>query len=323
VALAGTLLARARPAVRKRILKGSILVLGIPMMLLLVFRPFEKRLPPLPSTLDAASAASSGAPAARTPRRDARGVEQVWVPAGCFRRGSDPARDPAAHGYETPQHDVCFREGFWIDKYEVTHAAYERFIAAGGYTRRELWSVEGWAWKGDRQRPEDPPGFAGPRQPRVWISYYEAEAYARWRGGRPPTEAEWEYAARGPKSSRYPWGEEWDRHRANVQESGIGKTVNVDEYASGRSWCGAYNMAGNAWEWIADWYDAGIYRRAVRMDPPGPAAGTERVIRGGSYASPPTSARSARRSHPAPSHRSTSMGLRVVSDPETRERSEE
>jgi formylglycine-generating enzyme required for sulfatase activity len=285
-------------------------------MLFLVARAFDRRLPPLPTTIVQGPAIAAGVPAAGTVREDEKGVEQVWVPPGCFRRGSDPAKDRAAHWYETPQHDACFRQGFWIDRYEVTNAAYEAFIADGGYTRRDLWSEDGWAWKGARSRPESPPGFDAPQQPRVWISWYEAEAYARWRGGRLPTEAEWEYAARGPESRIYPWGDQWDGSRANIQESGLDKTVEVDRYKNGRSWCGAYQMAGNAWEWIADWYDAAIYRRAIRDAPQGPATETERIIRGGSYASPRTSARSARRSHPIPSHRSVSMGLRVVSEPE-------
>ncbi len=270
---------------------------------------------PLPSAItpEARAAVHAARPPAGTTRADAKGVEQVWVPPGWFRRGCDPARDGDANWYETPEHDCHITRGFWIDKYEVTNAAYERFVADGGYTQRAWWSEEGWTWKGERMRPDDSPvEMRAANLPRVWVSWYEAEAYARWRGGRLPTEAEWEYAARGPESPIYPWGDRWDAGRANSQENGLDRILPVDSYVESRSWCGALNLAGNAWEWIADWFDPKAYRLALREDPQGPAAGTERVIRGGSWKSPATSVRSARRSHPVPSHRSISMGFRIV-----------
>ena len=249
----------------------------------------------------------------------------MWVPPGCFRRGSDPAKE-RANRYETPQHDVCLTAGFWIDKYEVTQASFQQFVDEEGYLRPEYWSGEGWGWKGSLAAPQPAPQeFSSPQQPRNWITSYEAEAYARWRGGTLPTEVQWEYAARGPQSTIYPWGDEWDVGRANVGKSGHGRTVDVDQYENGVSWCGAFHMAGNVREWTADWYDANLYQLHILHDPTGPPAGTERAVRGGSYASfgsrflwfdyPPDSARAARRSSTVPTHRSVALGMRVVSLP--------
>jgi len=246
-------------------------------------------------------------------RRDGRGIEQVWVEPGCFVRGSNRWRDWLAEEDEAPAHEVCFSKGFWTDRYEVSNAAFAVFVAAGGYLEKGFWSGEGWRWKGNRPGPDEPPerGFQNPHHPQVWISWYEAEAYARWRSARLPTEAEWEYAARGPSSSIYPWGDRWDLSKANVTESGHSPTQpkllrtatsSVTSYASGVSWCGAFNMSGNVWEWTADWYRADYYRLRERLDPAGPESGTTRVQKGGSHGSsgefgvvPPGSARAAAR----------------------------
>jgi formylglycine-generating enzyme required for sulfatase activity len=97
------------------------------------------------------------------------------------------------------------------------------------------------------------------------------------------------------------------------------KTVVVDSYENGRSWCGAFNLAGNAWEWTADWYDPELYRKAMRNDPQGPKISTEpvmeRVLRGGAWGGPPSSARSARRARDIPSYRSVTIGIRLVNTP--------
>lgn len=121
-------------------------------------------------------------------RIDAHGVEQVWVPPGCFEMGSG-LDDLGAHANETPRHTVCLDRGFWMDRYEITNAAFLEFAAARGFRDRRYWSEQGWrAHAGMREPFRDVEGYTDPRQSRVKISWYEAEAYARWRGGRLPTE---------------------------------------------------------------------------------------------------------------------------------------
>src|SRR5690606_34310947 len=112
--------------------------------------------------------------------------------------------------------------------------------------------------------------------PKVCITWYEAEAYASWRGGRLPTEAEWEFAARGADSLIYPWGNEWDTTLANVEESeGL---MPVGSYPDGVSWVGAQDMAGNAMEWVADWLGSS-YRGLLDQteNPTGPETGRIKV----------------------------------------------
>jgi formylglycine-generating enzyme required for sulfatase activity len=208
----------------------------------------------------------------------------MWVPPGCFQMGSDPTTDHAAQFQEQPQHTVCITHGFWIGAYEVTNREYQPFIDSGGYQEPAYWSAEGWAWLHNIgvTGPQRNDGFTDEWEPRVGVSWYEAEAYVRWRGCRLPTEAEWEYAARGPDSSIYPWGNAWDSSKVNA-EGTVGHTSRVGNYDAGRSWVGAYDMAGNVWEWVADWWDATYYQGRVRDDPSGAVQGSNRVSKGGSW----------------------------------------
>jgi formylglycine-generating enzyme required for sulfatase activity len=200
-----------------------------------------------------------------------------------------------------------------MDAYEVTNAAYQKFIDAGGYTTREYWSDAGWSWKQGNNitGPKASSGFTDAQQPRVGISWYEAEAYAKWRGGRLPTEAEWEYAARGPDSLLYPWGNTWDGSKANTYENNYGKTKPVGSYESGKSWVGAYDLAGNVWEWVADWYSDTYYQQRVKNDPAGPDSGQSRVVRGGSWYDFRSYARAAYRFYWLPYFRYDYFGFRV------------
>lgn len=234
--------------------------------------------------------------------------------------GSDRDKDPDAQDDETPQREVCLTRGYWLDRFEVTNAAYQRFIDDGGYTKREYWSTEGWRWReaNNITAPKDYPAHSSaPDQPRVGVSWYEAEAYARWRGGRLPTEAEWEYAARGPQSRIYPWGAGYEGGRANIDEREVGgkyleRTASVGSYPAGASWVNAHDMAGNVWEWCADWYAGDYYASGPRDDPAGPAGGGYRVLRGGSWAYDQDYARAASRDGYLPDARYNDLGFRVV-----------
>src|SRR5262245_22175781 len=180
----------------------------------------------------------------------------VLVPAGPFLMGT-PEVDFIAEDHEKPQRTVTLA-AFWIDVYPVTNARYARFVGAGGYERAEFWHPAGWAWrvrhKVRRPRMWDEAGWDGPDQPAAGVSWYEADAYARWAGKRLPTDAEWEKAARGPDGRRYPWGDDWpDGGRANF-DNAAGRTTPVGLYPDGVSPYGLHDMAGNVNNWTADWY---------------------------------------------------------------------
>ena len=171
---------------------------------------------------------------------------------------------------EVPAGEFIYQDGkakiekpYMIDVYPVTNSQFRKFIEAGGYTNLEYWSAEGQKWlKGSKAAA---PGYWGdqgwnkPELPVVGVSFYEAEAYAKWSGKRLPTEKEWERAARGTHGKVYPWGDEFDRERCNTAESGIGRTTRVTKCPNGISPEGCYDMAGNVWEWTATQYDKGTY----------------------------------------------------------------
>src|SRR5581483_10643846 len=262
--------------------------------------------PLLPTPAPASPALPPG-----TLRTDPGGIVQVWVPAGCFQMGSDPAKDKAAAKEEQPMHEVCITHSFWLDQFLVTNAAFDKFVKDGGYTKNEYWSPDGWKWlQANRIKgPQNASKFSDPNHPRIGVSWYEADAYARWRGGRLPTEAEWEYAARGPKSPIYPWGDTWDKTKANVNSAGV--TV-VVTYEKGKSWVGAYDMSGNVWQWVADWYLDTYYLQKVKDDPQGPPSTGSHTLRGGAWDYTETYARSANRYDLAPDSRGFDIGFRVV-----------
>jgi formylglycine-generating enzyme required for sulfatase activity len=265
--------------------------------------------------------------AAGATRTDARGIAQVWVPRGSFTMGStdrqlaairaDPMIVPdwvlAELPSEQPAHDVTITRGFWLDRDEVTNAAFQAFIDAGAYTDRSLWSDAGWAWLGAAisGTVPRPCGSTKPDQPRACVTWFEAEAYGRWRDGSLPTEAQWEYAARGPKSLIYPWGNEWDGQRCTV-EGALGPTT-VGSHAEGASWVGANDMAGNVMEWVGDWLSKD-YASATAVDPTGPATGTKKVEKGGWWGSNRFVARAAYRHYEdPPDYQDHHIGFRVVS----------
>jgi formylglycine-generating enzyme required for sulfatase activity len=203
---------------------------------------------------------------------------RVWVKAGEFSMGSPPG-DGAAD--EQPRHRVWVSD-FALDKFEVTNRRYRACVRQGACERPRLLSSHLRSDYYENDRYSD--------FPVVFVDAHQAEAYCRYQGGRLPTEAEWEKAARGPGPSlaRFPWGDrEPDCSLANLggAQNCVGDTDRVGRRPLGKSSTGAWDMAGNVWEWVADWYDPSYYRKSPLRDPRGPRNGTLRVIRGGCWES--------------------------------------
>ena len=243
----------------------------------------------------------------------------VPLAGGAFRMGADPG-----HGYgqdgEGPVHAVRLRP-FRIDAHAVSNARFAGFVDATGYrtdAERYGWSfvfggllpddfpptagVEDAVWwrqveGADWRHPEGPQSDLAGREdhPAIHASWNDALAFCSWTGARLPTEAEWEYAARGGLVGRpFPWGAELEpggEHRMNVfqgrfplentGEDGYLGTAPVDAFAPNDY--GLFNTTGNVWEWCSDWLHPGYYAASPADDPRGPAGGTQRVMRGGSY----------------------------------------
>jgi len=235
------------------------------------------------------------------------------VPAGEFWRGSEA---PVGHYTEWPRRRIALA-AFSIDPYAVTVSQYARFVADGSYERRELWSEAGWAYvQAGHPVPRfwDEPEWAAyvtPNRPVVGVSFFEAAAYARWAGRRLPTEAEWERAARGDDGREYPWGEGFDPARCH-HRGGHRGTLPVGCFPAGRSPAGAFDMAGNVWEWCEDWFDPRYYAESPARDPRGPAGGALRVARGGAWNGMPGQLRCANRNAWPEDARFSNLGLRLA-----------
>jgi formylglycine-generating enzyme required for sulfatase activity len=251
---------------------------------------------------------------------------------------------------EQPQRTVRLK-AFAIDRTEVTNAAYRAFLAAtsgaSGHASchpdepagkdhtprywREfnplLKRYPQWA----RTLPFDGTTFQADDKPVVGVDWFDAYAYCRWAGKRLPTEAEWEKAARGVDGRRWPWGNDWRWGVCNVggekkgndlptagargvEKDGFVYPAPVGGFPAGRSPFGVDDLAGNAAEWVADWYDAGAYATAPEDDPTGPASGTSRVVRGGSSQSYASGVRAAARSAREPEFRTHTLGFRCAED---------
>jgi formylglycine-generating enzyme required for sulfatase activity len=199
------------------------------------------------------------------------GILMSLVPSGCFMMGGGKAN-------ATPVHEVCLTEPYWFDVTEVSNAAFDRFGEAGEASNNPT-----------------------PNYPRENIKYSEAAAFCAARGGRMPTEAEWEYAGRGPDSLIYPWGNEFDNtllnycdrnctiiplHQDPETDDGYATTAPVDAFPGAASWVGALGMAGNVYEWVSDWYSPNYYSESPRDNPTGPESGRRRVAKGSCWGCP-------------------------------------
>jgi formylglycine-generating enzyme required for sulfatase activity len=255
------------------------------------------------------------------------GAEMVLVPSGEFSMGSD--RDELdrlqasreSFGDEIPRHRV-YLDAFYIDKYEVTNAHFQQFVQATGHrTQAEL--VNGANWRAPRGPGSSITGLE--QHPVVQVSQEDAKAYCSWAGKRLPTEAEWEKAARGTDGQHYPWGNQFDGRRVNFCDTncaykwkdnaandGYRYTAPVGSYEEGKSPYGAYDMAGNVWEWVADWYDANYYRHSPAHNPQGPASGDKTVLRGGGWGDLALHVRASDRVRRAPARQNDTFGFRCA-----------
>ena len=242
--------------------------------------------------------------------RPADGMVMVYVPAGAFEMGSTEGDSD-----EQPVHTVAL-DGFWIDQTEVTNAQFATFLnQKGNQTEGSVtWlDLENEHCLIERVGREYRLKSGYSDHPVIEVSWYGAAAYCTWAGARLPTEAEWEYAARGPNNLIYPWGDSSPNNTFLNYNMNVGDTATVGSYPNGASWCGALDIAGNVWEWVADWH--GDYPSGLQVSPTGPSSGQYRVLRGGSYPYDQRDARAANRSYTWPRIRDNIVGFRCVGQP--------
>jgi len=219
--------------------------------------------------------------------------DMVLIPKGEFTMGSNEHSDEA-------QHQVVL-DAYHIDKFEASNARYKEFMNATGHPAPAYW---------------DDPRLNKPNQPVVGVSWTDAITFCQWDGKRLPTEAEWERAAKGPSGdNHYPWGHNLDPKKANYGQN-VGRTMPIDSYPEGVSGFGVYNMAGNVFEWVQDWYDPKYYNASVALNPQGADKGYNfanqgavRVLRGGSWLAPATSLHTSHRFWNQPENNSYGVGL--------------
>ena len=282
--------------------------------------------------------------------RTTDGMTTVYVPAGEFAMGNDGIQwvwggtllhgdlDMQVFTDEQPRHTVHL-DAFWIDETEVTVAMFRTFFEATAYETtaeregfghpwtegpmEEEWpEVEGADW----QHPHGPDSSAEDDHPVVQVSWEDAAAYCAWAGGQLPTEAQWEKAARGTDLRMWPWGNTWDgnlgsfcdaqcpieRWRQGQYDDGYAFTAPVGGFQSGASPYGALDMAGNVWEWVADWYAEDYYGESPLQDPSGPDSGTVRAMRGGARYDNETWVRATVRHQNPPTSRCDDVGFRCA-----------
>ena len=238
---------------------------------------------------------------------DEKGVPMRLVPAGEFKMGTEQGQQQ-----EGPVHSV-YLDGYYIDKYEVTNVFYQACVDTGVCDLPK--SLE---YYDDLSYRDHPVGN---------VDWFMASTYCEWRGGHLPTEAQWEKAARGTDERLYPWGNEISCQEANyldnsIPRSCVGRLVKVGSYPNGVSPYGVYEMAGNALEWVADWFEGNIpyedryYANSPASNPHGPETGDLKVLRGGSWWNIPFDLRTTTRNWDAPSVFGPIIGFRCAKDAE-------
>jgi formylglycine-generating enzyme required for sulfatase activity len=201
----------------------------------------------------------------------------------CVKEGTERSDCKRHYDDELPQHRV-YLDAYWIDQSEVSNGMYARCVAAGACDR----PVNTSDYNNSKYRDH----------PVVYVKWSQAQAYCKWAGRQLPSEAQWEKAARGTQTYIYPWGNNFDCAKGNfddeiIQDSyvipggagcdGYDTTAPVNSFVNGASPYGVLNMAGNVWEWVADWYDEDFYTRSSTQNPSGPSSGELKVFKGGSW----------------------------------------
>jgi serine/threonine-protein kinase len=200
---------------------------------------------------------------------DKDGMTLVYVPAGEFVMGSDRGASD-----EKPVHSV-YLDAFWIDRTEVTNAMYDKCLKAGQCNPHDS----------NHSNTRNPyyGNLIYDDYPVIFVTWEDASAYCAWAGRRLPTEAEWEKAARGTDGREYPWGNDTPNKILLNYNAEVGDTSKVGSYPNAASPYGALDLAGNAWEWVQDWYSETYYASSATSNPLGPDSGQYRVQRGGSW----------------------------------------
>jgi formylglycine-generating enzyme required for sulfatase activity len=218
------------------------------------------------------------------------GLKYVWIAPGTFQMGCSLG-DNECGDDEKPTHTVKLSKGFWIGQTEVTVGAYKGFANKTGRTMPPA--------------PSFNSGWGNEAMPIVKISWDDAQAYCKWAGGRLPTEAEWEYAARG--------GERGGRYGLLSQVSWFSRNSNQQAHEVGQKGAngfGLFDTLGNVWEWVNDWYDPSYYKNSPAQDPPGAKSGQYRVLRGGAWDIEPISVRVTARGRLLPDGGGSNVGFR-------------
>jgi eukaryotic-like serine/threonine-protein kinase len=266
---------------------------------------------PAPAPVKAPVAAPPAGPKPGTVRLNKKdGQKYVWIPSGSFTMGCVP-NDAECGAFAKPAHRVIITTGFWMAQTAATVAAYQAF--ANG-THRDM-----------PKTPKFNPNWTLTSHPMVEVNWDDATAYCTRAGGRLPTEAEWEYAARGGSAETvFPWGNDASHDLANFGQGTSGtdekgavegkdQWINTSPVASfPPNGFNLYDMAGNASQWCADWYSPSYYAKSPEKDPKGPETGTLRIVRGGSWKSPARFIRASFRGARAPVERGLTSGFRCV-----------